>query len=469
MPKSANNGTKHYHYFNNGSGIINNSQAQDGSFTTFDPLAILKQMRESNGNGNLGNVTSVSGISRGETGVDITLPSYADFSILSTGENVKDRSTGSPNRSPKASIAKPPSKSFHYFEDGKGFKGDRDKAFYNNHPEEWKSKNGGLKADSPDRPPSPPKRDTKRRVDWNAGSGSGSNNRNGSTKLSSGTAAKAGTKAAATSINPNTLSELTHLLSLKSDLPLSTPPELQTYIHKLESSLAQATMQVSRLSASLSKLEKQHEEFKNTSKEQIKKKDASISALRANNAKLRSEVDGSYTRESGDIGVTKADQNAKGYNSFSFAKAGLSQVTKKKQPKLQEEVQLPLKKKRNSLKPSLPKAAVVKKKDKSQENKLPIVEVDIFAAQTPQAKKVLRKQQQQQERDQLDDRDAMGGDRERITTGGVFDMPVGKITRGDSKPLRSAFSRPSTGKFKEEVRVGRGGIMEFDLDITEDF
>ena len=75
-------------------------------------------------------------------------------------------------------------------------------------------------------------------------------------------------------------------------------------------------MQVSRLSASLSKLEKQHEEFKNTSKEQIKKKDASISALRANNAKLRSEVDGSYTRESGDIGVTKADQNAKGYNSF---------------------------------------------------------------------------------------------------------------------------------------------------------
>ncbi|GMH56629.1 hypothetical protein TL16_g02179 [Triparma laevis f. inornata] len=271
-------------------------------------------MRESTANATpnpnpLNNVTSVSGISRGDTGIDITLPSYADFSMLSAADPISNdrstsRSTSSPNRSPKAPVSKGQTQSFHYYEGGNGFKGDRDKIYYNNNPGDWKSKNGGMKLDK-DRSQSPPKGEKKKKVDWNAG--------DGSSKLKSASSEK---KAVAAPVNPNTLQELTHLLSLKSDLPLSTPPELQAYLHKLETNLSQATMQVSRLSLTLTKLEKQHSEFKISTKEQIKKKDESISKLRANNAKLREERDGEYTRERGDIGVMKEEKNAKGYNSF---------------------------------------------------------------------------------------------------------------------------------------------------------
>ena len=56
-----------------------------------------------------------------------------------------------------------------------------------------------------------------------------------------------------------TLSDLTQLLSQKSELPLSTPPELQNYIHHLETTLSNLTLQHERATSSFSKLKSEHE------------------------------------------------------------------------------------------------------------------------------------------------------------------------------------------------------------------
>ena len=59
-----------------------------------------------------------------------------------------------------------------------------------------------------------------------------------------------------------TLSDLTYLLSQKSELPLSTPPELQNYINHLETTLSNLTVQHQRATSSLAKLKTEHEALK---------------------------------------------------------------------------------------------------------------------------------------------------------------------------------------------------------------
>ena len=113
-----------------------------------------------------------------------------------------------------------------------------------------------------------------------------------------------------------TLSDLTQLLSQKSELPLSTPPELQNYIHHLENTLSNLTLQHERVTSSLAKLKSEHEALKESAQDTQKKKDALISKLRGENAALQRSRDAAYTREKGDIGAGKKSMNTKGFNSF---------------------------------------------------------------------------------------------------------------------------------------------------------
>ena len=177
------------------------------------------------------------------------------------------------------------------------------------------------------------------------------------------------------------------------------------------------------------------------------------------NAALHSARHSAYTREKGDIGADKKSINTKGFNFFGFGGEDRQKVqAAAEQPKQNpraEAVAHPAPK--PAAKPPLPRAAVKKGKKKAAPgDSRPVVEIDLNAA-TPRPRKVVADGQASEFDENLKSK------RMSMTTRGVFTIPSGRLSvgsiGGEVRPMtRSRWD-------DDEVRIGRGGLVEFDLSF----